>query len=84
MFGANLHGDTGVIGFWYPRRMCVFGVRAVDIDSASYGGKHPHGILYQHERRKKGKYIESFLERRHNFMSRVLEVDGVMGNDTNV
>ena len=63
---------------------CVFGVRDVDTDLASYGEKHLHRILSQHDRHKKGKYVEACLERRHHFMSLVLEVDGVMGNDTNV
>ena len=39
-------------------------------------------ILSQHQRRKKGKYIETFLERRRHFMTLVFSVDGVMGDET--
>ena len=36
--GADLWGYTGVLGFWYPRRMCVFDVRVVDTDEDTYVG----------------------------------------------
>ena len=31
--GAYLHGDTGVISFWDPLRMCVFEVNVVETDA---------------------------------------------------
>ena len=68
-----------MFGLWDPQRICVFGVCDVYTYSESYGKKHLHRILSQHEKRKRGKYIEACLEIRHHF-----KVDGVMGNDKNV
>ena len=28
---SDLHGDMGVIGFWYPCRKCFFDIQVVDI-----------------------------------------------------
>ena len=42
--------------------MCVFDVYIVEADKEYYNGIHPHKILFQHERCKKGKYIETCLE----------------------
>ena len=39
--GSDLHGYMGVVGFWAPCRMCVFGVHGVDTDKESYDGRHP-------------------------------------------
>ena len=79
---ADLHGNTVVLGFWDPRRMCVFNVCVVGIDTASYNGIHPHKILSQHEQRKRGEYIEACLELRRHFLPLVLSVDGVVVEET--
>ena len=60
----------------------MFGVYIFDIDAASYYGRHQHKILSQHERRKKGKYLEACLDIRCHFMPLVFYVDGVMGEET--
>ena len=44
--------------------------------------KQPHKILYLHEWRKKGRYIEDLLERQRHFMPLVLSVYRVMGEET--
>ena len=77
--GAELRGDTGVLVFWALHRMCVFEIFVVDTNEESYEGKHAHRILYQNERRKKGKYIEACLERLLHFIPLVLLVHGMMG-----
>ena len=56
-----------------PRRMYVFGVHVVDIDTASYDGRHPK-ILSRSEGCKKGKYFGSCLEQRHQFAPLVFSV----------
>ena len=61
--GDDIRGDTVVIVFWDPRGMCVFDIHIVDTYTASYYSKRPHKILYQHNRRKKGKCLVVFLER---------------------
>ena len=38
--GTDLCGDILLIGFWYPRRMCVFNVCVVDTDTESYDGRY--------------------------------------------
>ena len=38
--------------------------------------------MYQHKHRKKGKYIEAFLERQRYFTLIMLSVDGMMGGET--
>ena len=38
--GADLHGDTGELAYWAPRRMCAFNVSAVDIGAKSYDGRN--------------------------------------------
>ena len=43
--GADLHGDTGIPGFWVPLRICFLDVHLVGTDSASYGGGDPYRIL---------------------------------------
>ena len=63
--------------------MCFFGICVVDTDAESYYGKCPHKILSQHERQKKGKYLEACLERQQHSMMLVLYVYGVMGRGTN-
>ena len=30
---TGIHGDVGVLGFWYPRSMCIFEVIDVDTDA---------------------------------------------------
>ena len=34
--GADICGDTGVLGFWDPIRICIFGIHAVDTGTAYY------------------------------------------------
>ena len=51
--GADLCGDTGVIGLWGPCSMCVFNVRVVDTDKVSYHGIHWKNILSHHKQRKR-------------------------------
>ena len=80
--GTDFHRDTVVIEFWAPRRMCVFDILIFDTDAASYYGRHPQKILSQHERCKKGKYLEACLERQHHFTRLVFYVYRVMGEDT--
>ena len=63
--------------------MCVYDVHVFDINTDSYDGRHPHRILPQHKRHKKGKYIEACLEKQRHFTLLVLYVDGVMGYDKN-
>ena len=36
--GADLWVDNGVLGFWDPRRMCVFDVHVMDTDSDTFSG----------------------------------------------
>ena len=60
--GADLWKDTGVLSFWSPRRMCVFDVSIVDMNEDTYVGTQPLKVLKQHDRRKKGKYLEACLE----------------------
>ena len=62
--------------------MFVFDIRVVDTDAESHYGKFPHKILSQHERHKKGKYLEACLERQHHFMPIVLYVYGLVVEDT--
>ena len=64
--------------------MCAFVFSVVDTESVSYDGRHPHKILSQHERRKKGGYLEAFLDRRRHLTPLVFSVDGVMGEETKV
>ena len=68
--------------FWSPRRMCVFGVCAVYIDTSVYDGRHPHKILSHHKRHKKGKYIESCIERQCHLKLFVLSAERVIGEET--
>ena len=42
---SDLHGDMGVIGFWYSCRKCFFDIQVVDICSEYYYGRHPNKIL---------------------------------------
>ena len=79
--GSDLCGDTGILGFWDPSRICVFNVCVVETDTASYDGRHLQKILSKHELRKKGKCIEACLERQCHFMPLVLSVDGVTVRD---
>ena len=62
--------------------MCVFDISAVDTDAAYYDGRHPRKILSQNKQRKKGKYIEAFLEQGCHFTPLVFSVDGLMGEYT--
>ena len=59
-----------------------FDVHVVDTYAASYDGVNPHKFLYQHERRKKGEYLEACLDILWPFMPPVFSVDRVMGGDT--
>ena len=70
-----------MLGFWDPRRMCLFNVLIFDIDTDYYDRRHPHKILYQHEQRKKVKYLEAYLEQQCHFTPIVFSVDGVMWKD---
>ena len=78
-FGANLCGGTVVLGFWALSRMCFFYGLVVEIDAASYAGRHQHKNMSTYERRKKGRYPEACLEIRSHFMPLVLPVDKVVG-----
>ena len=42
--GTDLHGDTGVIGFWYSCCMNFFNICVFDTDAVSYDGRHIHKI----------------------------------------
>ena len=44
-FGTDLNWDTGVLGLWYPCRMCVFDVNIVNIDAEYYDVRYPLKIL---------------------------------------
>ena len=64
--------------------MCVFDINIFDTDAEYYDEKHQHKIMSHHERHKKGKYIEAFLEQLRHFTLLVFSVDGVMGEDIKV
>ena len=68
---TNICGDTGVLVFWDPCSMCVFGVCIFDTDAHSMMG----------DTHKNGKYLEACPERKRNFTSLVLSVGGVMGEE---
>ena len=57
--GTDIRGDNGVLGFWYPIRMCVFDVCVVETDAYTYAVTQPHKVLTQNEMYKKGKYLEA-------------------------
>ena len=59
---TNFHGDTGVLVFWAPCRICVFGVPFVDTDVEYYDGRHPQIILSQNGWQKKGKYLRACID----------------------
>ena len=80
--GYDLWEDTGVLGFWYPRIMCVVDVRMVDTDSDTYAGIQPHKVQTRYGWRKKRKYLDACLGWRLHFTPMVLSVDGFMGYDT--
>ena len=44
-FGADLHGDMVVLGFWGPFRMSVFGVHDVGTCAVSFQGEDPRQIM---------------------------------------
>ena len=81
-FGADILGNTGVLGFWDLIRVCFFDVHVVDMDSDTYTGTQPHKVLKRHEQRKKVKYLEAYLERRQHFTPLLFSVDGVVVEDT--
>ena len=39
--GADLRGDMGLLGFWDPCRLCLFGVFIFDTYTSSNDGRHP-------------------------------------------
>ena len=73
-----------MLGFWFPRRICVFDFCVVDTDTESHNGRHPHKIISYHKRRKKGNYIEDLFERQSHFTILVSSVNGLMGEETKV
>ena len=72
-------GDTGVLGFWDPRRKCVFDVHFVETNADTYAETKLHKLLNQHDWLNTGKYLGACIERRRHFMHMVFLVDGLMG-----
>ena len=62
--GADLRGYNSVLGFWDPRRMCVFNFRVLDIYADTYVGTQLHTFLAQYEQRNKYKYLDACIEQR--------------------
>ena len=58
---ADLYGDTGVLGLWYPCRMCVFDVNVVDTDAASYYGRHPKKSCLKMSGKKRANVLRLYL-----------------------
>ena len=79
---ADLCGDTRIIGFWDPLRVCVFGILIFDTDADSYYGRHPQKIMSQNNQQKKGKYIEALLDEHRQFTPLVLSVNVLIREDT--
>ena len=52
-------GDAGVLVFCSPRRMCVFNVCVVDTYVDTYVRINWNKVPKQHDRRKKGKYLDT-------------------------
>jgi hypothetical protein len=53
----------------------------MDTDARSYRKKEFAKVLEQHEKEKKDKYIQNFLEMRKDFTPMVYSVDGIAGRE---
>ena len=54
---SDLCGDTGVLGFWDPPRLCVYDVHIVNTDLESYDGRYPHHIQSQNAWQKRANIL---------------------------
>ena len=79
---TDLYRDRGVLGFWDPRRMFLFGVCVfLQTQNPMMGDTHKKsctGMIGA-----KGKYIGACLEQRRHFMLIFFSVDTVMGEEMN-
>ena len=71
-----------LLGFWDPCWMSVFDIHIVDKDVESYDERHPHKILSQQERHKRGIFLEAWLKWRRPYVYLVLSVYGLVWEET--
>jgi hypothetical protein len=75
---TGLFGDLGVRGMFSPQKVCIFDIRVVDTDAASYLNTPVSEVLAHHETQKSTKYFDACKEQGFGFCPLVSSVDGAL------
>ena len=69
---------------WKHQTDCILDVRILNLDAPSNIHRKPEAVLLYHEREKRKKYLQPFLDQRRHFSLFVISCDGVLGNEAKV
>ena len=71
--------DVSVHGFWKWGTTALFDMRIFNLDAVSYLRQTSAKALETADKKKKDKYLQPCLERRHSFTPMVHSADGITG-----
>ena len=77
----DLRGDKGVHGILRCCTTCIFNIWVANLDITKYRGAPTVVDLENQEQQNKTKYLQIFLEMRHEFTALIYLVYGITGED---
>ena len=79
--GGALVADLCVRGVWQPQCDVLFDIQVVDTDAPAYSRLPPRSVLCSAESEKKRKCLQACHDRRADFTSLCVSVDGMLGSE---
>ena len=77
-------GDLLIRNLSKHQTYCILDVPITNLHGQSNVDRKPEAVLRSHEREKKKKCLQAYLDQRRHFFPFVVSCDGVLGNEARV